>query len=202
MKYEIKRLSDLKNYNKDELTKLYIESFKNKMGAVSKDSNILEKIFINSFNPKYYYVCLDGEKIVGIAACSTHLERANSFTKKELIDLLGVIKGNLALFLINAMLAKPSAKSETEGYIESVATHKDYRGQGIATALFKHIHENTSYNRYILDVIHGNDNAKHLYEDLGYEVYKVETGIAYKIMKIKALYFMEYFKGNINQKAS
>ena len=202
MQYQIKRLSEVKNYSKEELAKLYVESFKNKMGAVSKDSNILEKMFINSFNPNYYYVCLDGEKVIGMAACSTHLERSNFFNKKDLIDLLGRVKGNIALFLINAMLAKPNAKNETEGYIESVATHKDYRGQGIATALFNYIHENTHYNHYILDVIHGNDNAKHLYESLGYKVYKVETGIAYKMMKIKALYLMEYFKENIKQNAS
>lgn len=193
MNYTIHKLSDLKTIDNNQLAKLYVESFKNKMGAVSKDPSELEQIFINSFKPNHYYVCLDGDKIIGMAACSNHLERANTFDRAEIIQLLGSFKGNIALFLINAMLGKPGVKKENEGYIESVATDPDYRGQGIATSLFTYIHSHTPYDRYVLDVIYGNDKAKALYQKLGYNVYHIDKGIALKMMNIKELYLMEYY---------
>ncbi|MGL5675045.1 MAG: GNAT family N-acetyltransferase [Cellulosilyticaceae bacterium] len=197
MQYEIKKLSEVENFDREQLSKLFVESFQNKMGAVSKDLKQLEEIFQHTFDPAYYYVCLDKKKIVGMAACSDAQGRGiffNKETKQAFVRRFGMIRGRIALLLASVMLTQPAVKEANEGYIETVATAPEYRGRGIATALIHHIHQATDYERYVLDVIQGNDGAKNIYEKLGYTVFKVETGIVYRLMKVEALYLMEFFK--------
>lgn len=192
MKYEIKRLDEVEGDYRKDIAKLYIENFKNKMTIMSKDNDVLIKIFENTFVPSMYYVAMYEGKVVGIAACSSSTKRANVFNKQLFIKEFGQVKGRFLLMLVNAILAKPNARDLDEGYIESVATHEKHRGKGIATSLFKFIHENSGYKKFILDVIHGNDNAKHLYEKIGYNTYHIDKGFILKAINVKAMYLMEF----------
>lgn len=192
MNYRIKSLSELgKEYN-EEVASLYVEAFNNKMKIMSNDKEKLKRIFKDSFNDDMYYIALDGDEVIGIAACSNNKKRANKFNISILKKEFGVVKAVFYFGLLKAILEVPTARNEKEGYIESVATVYNYRGKGVATSLFNHIHKTCKYEKYILDVIHGNDNAKHLYENLGYNTYKVDKGLLLKIMNVEAMYLMEY----------
>lgn len=192
MSYEVKRLDEVEGDYRQDIAELYIENFKNKMTIMSKDNDVLIRIFKDTFIPSMYYVAMDSKKIVGIAACSSNTKRANVFNKQLFTREFGQVKGRFLLMLINAILTKPNARTCEEGYIESVATHKDYRGKGIATSLFNYIHENSGYKKFILDVIHGNDNAKHLYEKIGYSTYHIDKDLVLKAINVKAMYLMEF----------
>ncbi|MGG7177676.1 GNAT family N-acetyltransferase [Clostridium paraputrificum] len=192
MDYKIRRLDELEGDHRQAISQLYVEAFQNKMTIMSRDVEILARIFKDSFIPSMYYVCLDGDKIIGIIACSNSKQRANSFEKDVLIKEFGYIRGRIYIAMINSFLTTPNARTEDEGYIESLATHPDYRGKGIATALLDHAHNKSGYNKYILDVIHGNEGAKALYERIGYNTYKTEKGIFLKLLNIKELYYMEF----------
>lgn len=192
MTYEIKRLDELQGDYREDVARLYVENFNNKMKVMSKDKDVLIRIFKESFIPSMYYVCMYKDELVGIAACSSITKRANTFNKDLFIEEFGQVKGRILLGLVNLILAKPNSRTEDEGYIESVATHTEHRGKGVATSLFRYIHENSGHKRFILDVIHGNDNAKQLYETIGYKLYHVDKSVVLKVMNVEAMYLMEY----------
>ncbi len=58
---------------------------------------------------------------------------------------------------------------DDEVYIEAVATFPEYRGQGIATQLFKHLIDSDPNAKWSLNCDYDNEGALKLYKKLGFE---------------------------------
>ncbi len=75
-----------------------------------------------------------------------------------------------------------------------MATHKDYRGKGIASILIEKIIKKNEYEEYVLEVADTNTNAVNLYEKLGFvEMKRVKMSNA-KRSGINFLVYMKYIK--------
>ncbi|MEH7391380.1 GNAT family N-acetyltransferase, partial [Bacillus sp. JJ1474] len=74
--------------------------------------------------------------------------------KKELRKHLGFFKGSMAgIFLKKEFEAPFEEFPPNTGSIEFVGTASEFRGQGVATQIIKHIIENTPYNDYVIEEV-------------------------------------------------
>lgn len=69
---------------------------------------------------------------------------------------------------IGTPLPVKEAKND-EWYIEGVVTSPDYRGQGIATQLFKHLITEDPNKKWSLNCDYDNKKALKLYKQLGFK---------------------------------
>ena len=78
-----------------------------------------------------------------------------------------------AIFLKKEFEAPLDNSPPNTGSIEFVGTAAEFRGQGVASQIFQHIFENTTYNNYIIkEVADTNTPAMNLYKKVGFEEYK------------------------------
>ena len=82
------------------------------------------------------------------------------------------------------------------GMVEFVAVSAKYRGQGVATAIMKHIFAVTPYEVYALEVADTNTNAVKLYEKLGYTEFMRIKQKHSKQSGVDYLVYMKYLKDN------
>lgn len=196
MKYDVKRLSDLKGGYTTQVSKIFIDSFGHMFKEFSEDTKALQECFEKSLITSMIYVALDNDKVVGFIAVSTNKRRVLDFNTKVFVKNFGKIRGNIFCVQLNMIMGKPAVKNDNECYIDFVAVHKEYRNKGVATILFNYVHENETYDEYNLDVLSKNENAIKLYEKLGYEVVKVKKNLITNLNRLGDMVIMKYSTNN------
>lgn len=157
------------------ISKIFAEGFTQWLVFFSKDPNRIAAAFAHMFVLNQFYVALYEEQVAGMAACTDGASTSVKLDKKELRKHLGFIKGTLAgIFLkkeFERIVVHPL--SGTAGSIEFVGTAAEFRGQGIASQLIRHILEHTPYETYLIEeVADTNTPAMKLYSKLGFKEYK------------------------------
>jgi len=80
------------------------------------------------------------------------------------------------------------------GMVEFIATSIKYRGQGVASAIMKHICDFTPYDVYALEVADTNTNAVKLYKKPGYSEFLRIRQKHSKKSGVNYLVYMKYIK--------
>ncbi|AZU62434.1 GNAT family N-acetyltransferase [Neobacillus mesonae] len=157
-----------------QMSEIFSEGFSQWLVFFSKDKNKIAKAFAHMFVLNQFYVAVANNKIAGMTACTDGADRSVRLNKKELRKHLGLFKGSMAgIFLRKEFEAPFEEFPPNTGSIEFVGTASEFRGQGVASQIIKHIIENTPYNDYVIEeVADTNTSAMNLYNKLGFEEYK------------------------------
>ncbi len=177
MSYSIKNLNDLDEADTMAVSRIFVESFGYMFGKFSKDTEALIECFDKSFIADMIYVALDGDKVIGFIAPSSNKGRVVNINKKEFCNNFGKVRGSIFSWQLKMIMGKPAVKEDNQCYIDFVATHKDYKRKGVATELFKYIHQHLAFDEFNLEVLTTNPGAQKLYEKLGYQVVKIDKNI-------------------------
>ncbi|WP_327204809.1 GNAT family N-acetyltransferase [Paenibacillus sp. DMB20] len=92
--------------------------------------------------------------------------------KASLRSGLGYVMGSLAYFVLKKEFNAPLPYFDETGYIECVATLEKARGQGVSTALMRHVMHQLHFHHYVLEVVDTNEIAYRLYKKLGFEEFE------------------------------
>ncbi|HLV30940.1 MAG TPA: GNAT family N-acetyltransferase [Chitinispirillaceae bacterium] len=191
----IKRASELDFDIRSKMAELFVEGFGQWLTYFSKDNEKLKAVFNHIFFLHKFFIAIDNDKVVGMSGCAESTESTVELNRREFGKHLGFFKGTISYYLLKHEFCKttPGANSGT-GSIEFVATSKEHRGRGIATALIKHIISEADYNEFILEVADTNIAAVNLYTGIGFkeyarikQKYSRKTGVNY-------LVYLKYIK--------
>ncbi|MCR2823164.1 GNAT family N-acetyltransferase [Lederbergia panacisoli] len=157
-----------------KMSEIFAEGFTQWLVFFSKDKNIIAKAFAHMFVLDQFYIALANDKVAGVTACTDGKTSSVRLNKKELRKHLGLFKGSMAgIFLKKEFEAPFKNPPPNTGSIEFVGTAPEFRGQGVASQIIRHIIENTTYNNYVIEeVADTNIPAMNLYIKLGFEEYK------------------------------
>lgn len=157
-----------------QMSKIFAEGFSQWLDYFSKDKNKIAKAFAHMFFLDQFYVAIANGKVAGMTACTDGKSLSIRLNKKELRKHLGFFKGSIA-----GVVLKKEWESLFEnlppnsGSVEFVGTAIEFRGQGVASQIIRHILENAPYNDYVIEeVADTNIPAIKLYKKLGFEEYK------------------------------
>lgn len=169
-----------------QMSEIFAEGFTQWLGYFSKDKSIIAKAFAHMFVLDQFYVAVTDNKIAGMAACTDCSALSVRLNKKELRKHLGFLKGSIAAVALKKEFESPFENPFPEtGSIEFVGTASEFRGQGVALQLIRHIIENTAYREYLIhEVADTNISAMSLYTKLGFEEYNRIPIPQKKAMKI------------------
>ncbi|WP_409177718.1 GNAT family N-acetyltransferase [Brevibacillus fortis] len=122
---------------------------------------------------QFYVAVTEDRKVAGMAACTDGTVSSVKLNQKELRKHLGFYKGTLAgLFLKKEFEATLSDPSPVKCSIDFVGAAPEFRGQGAAMMILRHMMENTPYEQFLIaEVADTNIPAMKLYQKLGFQVY-------------------------------
>ncbi|MGL5480035.1 MAG: GNAT family N-acetyltransferase [Clostridium sp.] len=189
---KIVKLSELDNSNLEEVNKIFEECFGHMFSGFTKDLDKLSKCFIESFIKDMVYVYLEEDKALGFISASSVSGRAIKINKKLFKETFGKARGSIFCWQIDKIMTKVIVKSENECYIDFLGVSKGARRKGIGQTLLNYIHKDNRYDKYILEVLSKNPNAKALYEKVGYKAIKHEKNIFMTLSRQGSSYVMEY----------
>ncbi|WP_343032875.1 GNAT family N-acetyltransferase [Cytobacillus depressus] len=137
-----------------QMSEIFSEGFSQWLVFFSKDKNKIAKAFAHMFVLNQFYVAIANNKIAGMTACTDGADRSVRLNKKELRKHLGFFKGSMAGILLKKEFEAPFEEfPPNTGSIEFVGTASEFRGQGVASQIIKHIIENTPYNDYVIEEV-------------------------------------------------
>lgn len=156
------------------ISEIFAEGFTQWLGFFSKDPKKIAAAFAHIFVLDQFYVALHKGQVVGMAACTDGTSLSVKLDNKELRKHLGFYKGTMAgIFLKKEFETSFVHPLHGAGSIEFVGTAAEFRGQGVASQLIRHILEHTPYKVYLIEeVADTNIPAMKLYQKLGFEEYK------------------------------
>jgi ribosomal protein S18 acetylase RimI-like enzyme len=196
---EIKRAVEFDDNIREKISEIFVDAFRKDLIFFSKDSIKLMKAFSHMFVLEYFYVAVIDNQIAGITACVEKGHFCIKHSNKILIQHLGIIKGFIAniMFKIyfNSYPKYPLEIDSETAIVEFVATSKNFRKKGVASAIMNHLFALPKYKHYVLEVADTNLNAFELYKKLGYnEISRKEMKIGKKYSGINYLIYMKYSK--------
>lgn len=192
----IERMYNLDEKYRREITQIFVDGYYDSLTFLSKDKHGLIEAFEHVFVSDVFFVAFDGEKVVGILACSNNKNRAIHLQKKEFKKYFGLIKGTVAHYFMKRNFHEPLNYSDNMTYIECVATSAQARGKGVATHLMEYVYNQLPYTEYILEVVNDNTNAIRLYKKLGYKEFKRKKAKFPKLMGYEYAIYMKKTKPN------
>lgn len=169
--YNIVKYCELNNMQKEELIEILLEGFGHLM-TFTKDKAVLREIFSHSINEDYVYAYVQGEKVLGFVGIATNKVRPVKFDMEVCKKCMGKTQGARVCKQMNAIFQSKVVEEDTDLYIDFLATAKSARGKGIGTALLTYCFHLPAYENYYIEVLSKNENAKRLYEKLGFTVWK------------------------------
>lgn len=194
MGYKITKLSSLEESHLRQVTKIFGESFGQMFRKFTNDIDKLSECFGNSFVKHMFYVYLVDDKILGFLACSSISGRAVSIDSKPFERRFGKVKGKIFSWQMKKIMTRVVVKSERECYIDLLGVDLNHRRKGVGEALLNYVHNDESYDKYILEVLSSNKAAINLYEKLGYKVVREENNVVIKLSGQSPPLIMEYIK--------
>ncbi|MBT2757462.1 GNAT family N-acetyltransferase [Mesobacillus foraminis] len=157
-----------------QMSEIFAEGFTQWLVFFSKDKDVIAKAFAHMFILDQFFVAIANGEIAGVTACTDGTKKSVRLNKKELRKHLGFFKGSMAgIFLKKEFEAPYENFPPNTGSVEFVGTAPEFRGQGVASQIIRHIFENTTYNNYVIqEVADTNIPAMNLYKKMGFEEYK------------------------------
>lgn len=193
--------SEFGNDVKIKISKIFVDGFFQWLHFFSKDKDKLIKAFSHMFNLDVFYIAVIDGEIAGITACTDGKVSSVHLKRQELKKHLGFFMGTITYFILKREFEEkiyPFEITKDMGMVEFVATSIKYRGQGVASAIMKHIFDSTPYDVYALEVADTNTEAVKLYEKLGYSEFLRIKQKHSKQSGVNNLVYMKCLKTRIN----
>jgi ribosomal protein S18 acetylase RimI-like enzyme len=169
---KIVNLSQSENEYREKAVRLFVDAFYNMYTTISKDKEILYKLFLSSFDFSLIFIAIYNNNVTGFMGIANNKKRTMQFDKIKLIELFGKLKGVIIYKQLKALLEKPNVERDTDICIDYIATDENYRGKGIASKLIEYACNDLSYKECYIEVLSKNIAAKRLYEHMGFVEYK------------------------------
>lgn len=169
---QVVKLSELDNEYKEKAVHLFVDSFYNMYTSLTKDKNILCKLFLYSFDFSLVYIAMYDNTLAGFLGIAHNKKRTMHFEKLKCIELFGRVKGYIIYKQLGYLLERPNVINDKDVCIDYLATDSNYRGKGIATKLIEFACNELGYDECYLEVLTKNITAKRLYEHTGFQEYK------------------------------
>jgi ribosomal protein S18 acetylase RimI-like enzyme len=154
---------------------LYEEAFGRKLSLAVPDQNDRKRLLVEGFQLQYAVGAISRNGLLGIAGFhSNEGSLTGGTTYRDLVEQLGVIRGNRAAVVFSLYERRPQAG---ELVMDGISVRSDSRGSGIGSKLLIEIQDYAATNGYStirLDVIDSNPRAKQLYERMGFKTVKFE----------------------------
>lgn len=189
----IKKLNEWDDDILEQAVKLFVVGFLHELIQSMKiEAATLVAALKHSFRKDHYWVAVQDGKAVGILAVSTSEGRSHAFDGAILRRELGLFKGGIVRSILYRELQKPMSMPTRQGYIESVTTAEEARGQGVASRLLRHIFDTAECDEFVLEVMDTNTSAIRLYERLGFVLFdKKKAGYFLRKMGINERLYMK-----------
>jgi len=152
---------------KKQMSRLFVEGFYKDLKWFSKDMERLIEAFEHIFLVEHFYVAINDGKVASMVALTGGKIPLVALDKKILRKHLGFLRGSFAYLSLTKFLVNrtyPFPVGEKVGNFEFVATASEFRSQGVAFGLMKHLRDATDYESFVLEVAKSNTPARKLYE--------------------------------------
>ena len=155
-----------------QMSRVFAQAFYSSgLNQICKDVDKLARAFEHTFILEHFYLAVNGEEIVGMAACSKRTPPPVKFEKNILTREFGFLRGGITYLVLNKHIVNvvyPFELAEEAGMIDFVATAPQHQGKGVAAGLLTHVMQAEPYAEYVLEVGDTNPAAR-LYKKLGFE---------------------------------
>ncbi|NLW30896.1 MAG: GNAT family N-acetyltransferase [Fibrobacter sp.] len=189
-KIEILKLQNTED-TRNSVTAIFVDAYYKDLCIFSKNKEVLNAAFKNSFLLDHFYGAYLGAKLAGIYALTDEKERCIRIVKKDFIKSFGFIKGTLIAMALKSEFEHPLTLQEEGFFIEAVAVAEKFQGQGVGKAMMQHAITVSPYLE--LDVTDANIRAKQLYEKIGFRTFKEVAEKHFKKAKgFTKRYYMQY----------
>lgn len=183
---KIVKLSELDESYVNQAAVLLVESFYTMVKGISKDREILCRLFAPSIRRDFFYVSVENGCITGIIGISDSQTRVLSINEEACISIFGRSKGKILLWQLRKIFEKPEVDNPKSGYVDFLAASTDHRRKGIGSSLLT-FSDTLGYSQMFLDVLAANTPAIRLYEKHGYELEKDHHNFLMRIVSMKKL---------------
>lgn len=150
---------------------IYAQAFKGKLNSIFGGIDTIENLFTSGLNPNYCLAAYnESGLLIGLVGFHVGEHSLIDISLCDIIKELGLFKG-IYRALLAYFVFERSADNPKQLLMDGIAVDTDYRGQGIATALFDALIDYAHSNHYQsikLDVIDENPKAKLLYQRLSF----------------------------------
>lgn len=187
----IVKLSNLEESYVEEAAELLVNSFYSMFKGISKNREILCRLFTACMQQELFYVLLQNNKLAGIIAVSDSNQRAIVIHESICISLFGIFKGKILTRQLQRILSVPAVTEKEQGYVDFIATAASYKRCGVATRLLSYMEDEREYRYMYLDVLNSNHSAIRLYEKNGYHVESVKKNLWMFLAGIGAMHIMK-----------
>lgn len=188
---KIVRLDMLETPFVEQTTRLLIDNFFSMFKGISKDPEILYRLFLPCLQLDLFYVLVKDNQAAGFAAVSDCRKRAILIREDVCISIFGPVKGKMMAWQLHKILSTPAVKDSKSGYIDFIATGSEYRRQKVAERLLTFAELNSDFNELYLDVLIDNLPAVYLYEKLNYRVECKKKNFFMRLAGVKPMVVMK-----------
>ena len=188
--YNIVKLNSLEAIYAKQTSALLVDSFYTMFQGISKDREVLRRLFLPCMQLDLIYVLLIDGRVAGFLAVPDCKKRAIVIRREECISVFGTVKGSIIAWQLHKILSTPAVKDSRSGYIDFIATAPEFQRCKVATNLLSYVEKDTDFTRLYLDVLVSNHPAICLYEKLGYHIDMVKKNIWMRLAGIKAMNIM------------
>ena len=173
MEKTIKEYGKLTVEQKKEAVELFLIGFGRFM-TFSGDEALKKTLFIEIFDPEWFFCYLEGERVLGLMGLGTSKRRPIDFRPEVCRKIFGEKKGRIISKQMNAVFQSKAVKGERDLYIDTLVTDPDARNKGIGSALMEKACSFQVYDAVYTEVFSKNVNAIGFYEKHGFVSVKKE----------------------------
>lgn len=188
---EIRCLSQLEASQVQQTAALLVDSFYSMFKGITKERELLQKLFTPCMQLDLIYVLLKEDRVAGLIAVSDSRRRAIVMKEETCVSVFGPVKGKILAWQLGKMLSIPAVKGDRSGYVDFIATSPEYRRKGVGGQLLTFAESGLDFDELYLDVLKDNLPAVSLYEKMGYRTETLKKSILMRLAGIKAMYIMK-----------
>ena len=188
---EIRCLNQLEASHVQQTAALLVDSFYSMFKGITKEQELLQKLFTPCMQLDLIYVLLKEERVAGLIAVSDSRRRGIVMNEETCVSVFGPVKGKILAWQLGKMLSIPAVKGERSGYVDFIATSPDSRRNGVGGQLLTFAEAGLDFDELYLDVLKDNLPAVSLYEKMGYRTESLKKSILMRLAGIKAMYIMK-----------
>ena len=170
---EIRCLNQLEASHVQQTAALLVDSFFSMFKGITKERELLQRLFIPCMQLDLIYVLLKEERVAGLIAVSDSRRRAIVMNEETCVSVF------------------PAVKGERSGYVDFIATSPESRRKGVGGQLLTFAEAGLDFDELYLDVLKDNLPAVSLYEKMGYRTESLKKSILMRLAGIKAMYIMK-----------
>ncbi len=163
----IQQFEKLNDLQKNQFSEIFVEGFGHLLN-LKKDTDKFKSLLVYSVHPLNSYAYVKDGNVAGIILLATNKLRPLKLNESEAVKLFGKFKGISMCRQINMVFQSKVVNEDTDLYIDMLAVSKNAKRQGIGRKLLEFAFSMKGFNRYYLEVLSKNKNAKRLYEKLGF----------------------------------